>query len=182
MGFGGCLRWPMVAASIFPRHPWLPQYLRAVTRTKIEEMQGTALQHALSGTRQLPLPTEEQVGAARGRRWAACHAAGLQSSLPYAALPSCPACSAPQVCTWHTLALQVLLGFAAPILYQTRNDVRAALQHAEREGISRDDRLHRTFRWLERYLTSSAALSFVLGSACVSVAASLALLLARGGR
>ena len=65
---------------------------------------------------------------------------------------------------------------------QTRNDVRDALQHAEREGISRQDRLHRTFRWLERCLTSSAALSFVLGSACVSAAAASAMLLARGGQ
>ena len=36
----------------------------AVTRMAIQEMQGTALQRAISGsnTRQMPLPSEEQVG------------------------------------------------------------------------------------------------------------------------
>lgn len=52
-----------------------------------------------------------------------------------------------QVCNWHTLSLQLLLGLAAPILLQTRTDVRAALAHAERQGIPANDRLHVTAGW-----------------------------------
>lgn len=87
-----------------------------------------------------------------------------------------------QVCNWHTLSLQLLLGFAAPILLQTRTDVRAALAHAERQGISANDRLHVTFRWLDRYVSSATPLLVMLASACVAVGTSSALLLARGGR
>lgn len=83
---------------------------------------------------------------------------------------------------WHTIALQPLLGYAAPILYQTRSDVRAALAHAERHGIPANDRLHRTFRWLNRYVSSATPLLFILASSCVAVGVSSALLLARGGK
>ncbi|PRW59502.1 glycosyl transferase [Chlorella sorokiniana] len=87
-----------------------------------------------------------------------------------------------QVCLWHTLSLQLLLGYTAPILYQTRADVRAALAHAERRGIPANDRLYCTFRSLDRYVASATPLLAILGSACVAVGTSSALLLARGGK
>lgn len=151
--------------------------MQAVSAKQIEEMHGTLLQRSVRTVGWLPLPTEEQVR----RCWNAscfaarsCTDADSSTSSPRMALPVAPA--------RHTLALQLLLGFAAPILYQTRQDVRAGLGYGARHDIAANDRLHHTFRWLNRWVSSATPLLVIVSSACVAVGASSALLLARGGK
>ncbi|PSC67815.1 Receptor of activated kinase C component of 40S small ribosomal subunit [Micractinium conductrix] len=57
-----------------------------------------------------------------------------------------------QICRLYTVALQVSLGFLAPVLYWICSDVSAGMAHARRQRIPPSDCLHRLYRLLHRIL------------------------------
>ena len=136
-------------------------------------------------------PTEEQVGRRVGRqsargpgclaRWrsAASLSAGVQpSSLQFHWAGHTPV----QICRWYTLAIQLLLGFAAPVLYWGCSDVMAGVRYAREHNIDDSDRLHRLYRWLCRYVCPGHIAMFgIMAAAAAILALASAGLLMRGG-
>lgn len=127
-------------------------------------------------------PTQEQVGGwgCGGRCVPRRRLCNQQEPCQVTDQPSLPH-PVPQICQWYTLALQAILGWAAPVLVWACADVRAAVQHAQRRGISPDDPLHRLFRRLHGLCSTQALLQVVLGLAAAALALAAAGLLYSGG-
>ena len=88
-----------------------------------------------------------------------------------------------QICRWYTLAIQLLLGFAAPVLYWACSDVHAGVRYAAAHTIDSSDRLHRLYRGLSGLVCSwNKAMFGIMAAAAAILALAAAGLLLRGGR